>query len=365
MKILISAINGAGLGHVTRSLAVVRRLKKICPDCEFLFLTSSEASGIIWNEGFASVKIPSWVSMERTDLKLNDWQQLNKSIAIATVNSFRPDVLIADSFPFGEYGELAPILSRIGKRIIILDYFPKFLRRLDFQKALSMFNMIIFPFNEGDISLPFTINGPVEWVGSILYESPNDALQKDEARQQLGLSENEDYYFISLGGGGYSTYGKVVEWIYENISGFRDHNFVQALPPLPSQFQYPPKPINLSYVSRFPISEYFNAFTGAISAVGANTSTELIQFGIPTIWTPYPTDLAPDQKWRAQKFFDENLGCQVEHFDSASLRSCIENLLSPEYRNKLRQRLLRQPVANGAINGANAILKYIKSSEKI
>ncbi len=129
MKFLLSAINGVGLGHVARLLAVARELRRRVPEAEFLFLTSSEASSVIWQEGFASVKIPSWVSTREKLIDVDDWKHLNMSLAATVVSSFRPDVLIADSFPSGESGELMPALSIIDKKILVLDYLPQFLKK--------------------------------------------------------------------------------------------------------------------------------------------------------------------------------------------------------------------------------------------
>ena len=72
MKFLLSAINGVGLGHVARLLAVARELRRRVTEAEFHFLTSSEASSVIWQEGFASVKIPSWVSTREKLIDVDD-----------------------------------------------------------------------------------------------------------------------------------------------------------------------------------------------------------------------------------------------------------------------------------------------------
>ena len=117
MKILISAINGIGLGHVTRQLALARALRERMPEAQFLFLTTSEAPGIIWQEGFASVKIPSWATLDRTGMSATDWLHLNHSLVTAAISNFRPNMLIADSFPFGENHELLPALASIKYKI--------------------------------------------------------------------------------------------------------------------------------------------------------------------------------------------------------------------------------------------------------
>ena len=53
-KILFMPTNGCGLGHVTRTLAVARRLKEMHPNVEIIFFTTSFALNIIQKEGFLS-----------------------------------------------------------------------------------------------------------------------------------------------------------------------------------------------------------------------------------------------------------------------------------------------------------------------
>ena len=117
MKILISAINGIGIGHVTRQLALARALRDRLPEARFLFLTTSEASGIIWQDGFASVKIPSYMNVTRGLLDSTEWRHLCHSLVSVTVANFKPDLMIADSFPLGENGELIPAISTVPRRI--------------------------------------------------------------------------------------------------------------------------------------------------------------------------------------------------------------------------------------------------------
>jgi predicted glycosyltransferase len=58
-RILLYCMNGTGLGHVIRILAVSRQLRKLAPDTDILVLTSSENSGILLQEKIVSVKITS------------------------------------------------------------------------------------------------------------------------------------------------------------------------------------------------------------------------------------------------------------------------------------------------------------------
>ena len=77
-RIVCYAINGAGLGHLTRLVSVGRWLRRFVTllenqPPEIFFLTSSDASDFLAQAGFASFKIPSKTVAGRAELdKLED-----------------------------------------------------------------------------------------------------------------------------------------------------------------------------------------------------------------------------------------------------------------------------------------------------
>src|SRR4051812_4088241 len=63
LRVVCYAVNGTGVGHITRLLAIARWLRRYAAALdrrlEIWFLTSSEADGLVFAEGFAAFKIPS------------------------------------------------------------------------------------------------------------------------------------------------------------------------------------------------------------------------------------------------------------------------------------------------------------------
>ena len=63
LRIVCYAINGAGVGHLTRLVAIARWLRRyttaLGEPAEIWFLTSSEATKLLFDEGFAAFKLPS------------------------------------------------------------------------------------------------------------------------------------------------------------------------------------------------------------------------------------------------------------------------------------------------------------------
>ncbi|MBT5676844.1 MAG: hypothetical protein HOJ07_14220, partial [Rhodospirillaceae bacterium] len=277
MKILVSAINGIGLGHVTRQLALARALRERMPEAKFLFLTTSEAPGIIWQDGFASVKIPSWVSRERGMLSSTDWLHLNHSLVTSVVSNFRPNMLIADSFPFGEYHELLPALASIRRKVFVFDYFPGHSVPGNHQGGISNYGLVLVPYEKGAFELPFKLAAPVEWIGSPIYRARSEALPRGEARRRLGIPKDRLCFYVALGGGGGPELGETVAWLSEIAATFPKLLFFQTTPPLSKDEDGILKAGNARSVSHFPFpfAPYLSAFDGAIAGAGANTTIEL------------------------------------------------------------------------------------------
>ncbi|HYO91006.1 MAG TPA: hypothetical protein VEQ40_05190, partial [Pyrinomonadaceae bacterium] len=71
------AVNGSGLGHLTRVLAILRWMKRLAQlsgvRLDAYVLTSSEAPGLALEEGFVSFKIPSKTAVREAGLPKEDY----------------------------------------------------------------------------------------------------------------------------------------------------------------------------------------------------------------------------------------------------------------------------------------------------
>ena len=363
MKILVSAINGIGLGHVTRQLALARALRERMPEAKFLFLTTSEAPGIIWQDGFASVKIPSWMNVTHGMLSKTEWLHLCHSLVSVTVANFRPNLLIADSFPQGENGELLPALSTVPNRIFVYDFLPGHDAQKNHQQSIGLYNLVLIPYDEGAFQLPFNIKPAPHWIGPMIYRSRKEALPRAEARRRLGIPEDRLCFYVALGGGGGPETGETMAWLSDIARSFPELLFFQTMPPLASEKSGILKADNARSISHFPLpfSPYLNAFDGAIAGAGANTTTELIHLGLPAVWIPTGSKVAADQSWRAKNLADNGLGWNAERLDGEALSKAIRGMLDADVRREMREKMLAQPEPLGAQKGAEAIEKWLKS----
>lgn len=121
LDILIYAHDGRGLGHVSRSLAIIAALREMYPQLRVLFVSGSTFTGELASLATDWIKLPAYKTkvvegksrgiagesgFEDKELGLFRSEQL-KSI----VQLYRPKVILADHSPQGKHRELLPALE--------------------------------------------------------------------------------------------------------------------------------------------------------------------------------------------------------------------------------------------------------------
>lgn len=126
-RFLFYCVNGNGLGHLTRMLAIARQVRRLAPESDILFLTSSEHTNLLWREGIASVKVPSFEALSN-DRRL-PVSQLAHALATQVVATFRPHVVVVDAAPAGMFSELLSVLLAVPKRVFVFERFPNYFKQ--------------------------------------------------------------------------------------------------------------------------------------------------------------------------------------------------------------------------------------------
>ena len=92
---LFLAINGAGLGHLTRCLAVARRIKQIEPDAKIVFFMTSIAVPLVHREGFKCHHITP-MSLAGEHVTALKWNKLFSTMLRDVIELHKPSKLIFD-----------------------------------------------------------------------------------------------------------------------------------------------------------------------------------------------------------------------------------------------------------------------------
>jgi predicted glycosyltransferase len=122
-RFLFYSHDGLGFGHIRRNLGIATALTGADPDASVLLATSAdEVQSLGIPPRVDVVKLPGLRKVANEDytgrrLAVGGTQviRVRNSLLEATVESFRPSVILADKHPLGARGELAPALALLRK----------------------------------------------------------------------------------------------------------------------------------------------------------------------------------------------------------------------------------------------------------
>ena len=121
MNILHYSHDSLGLGHIRRTLAIVRQLAHDLPDVAQLVLTGSAQFGAYeWPPRVDCVKLPTIRKKTNGEYhsphlhqSLEAISKLRESIILSTIDHFNPDLVLVDKTPVGLNGEMKRALHRL------------------------------------------------------------------------------------------------------------------------------------------------------------------------------------------------------------------------------------------------------------
>jgi predicted glycosyltransferase len=357
MRIVFYASNGFGLGHLMRTLAIARQVRKRVADAEFVFLTNSEASHLAWEEGFATVKLMSRFVPARGRPEHERMRVVNRAIVAATLQSFDPDVLVADSYPRGGMRELTPML-RYEKCRRVFIYREKNHEARANETLLTVldryYDLVLVPHRQEEFSMVIPKRLPVVYTDAIMIRSRDEAIERQEARARLGLPADGFIVYVGFGGGGDKQYKELRDWVLAETARHPNWLFAVARPPL---FRGPSPEAGGNQVefTYFPLAECWRAFDAAISALGFNTTSELLHHGVPSLYIELamPDD---DQGGRAGRIEAAGAGLAMRPHETEKLVRGLGALADPKRRASMAKAAHKLVPVNGAGRAAEAII---------
>lgn len=344
---LFLPINGAGLGHLTRSLAIAKRLQEREPDAEIVFLTTSIGVTLVHRAGFTCHHVTPAALLK---VGAVTWNRLFFKTIENVLAVHRPKVLVFD----GTMPYLG--LRRAMHSYWAIDYVwikrGLYKQNVDSSKvdsATKRFAAVIEPGELKDDEAPKRLLGKVFSVGPISLMDESELLEKRIAKQLLRLVEDKPCAYVQLGAG--------------NINGIEDvqgrivkHLHKQGIQVVLGQSPIAINPkANLSadsVIVDYPNSKYFNAFDFAVLAGGYNSVCEAVVLGLPAIFVPNTETGADDQERRVRE------ACEFGSYE-------VMLEFSEEVFSELVGRMLRRgrksislPRENGAVDSAKLLARY-------
>lgn len=305
LRIVNYAVNGRGVGHLTRLVAInrwVRRYAAYCGvRCEIYFLTSSEADGLLFEEGFASFKLPSKTLVKETGIEKRTYLALAKQWVWHSLGLLRPDLLVVDTFPRGSFGELLSALDLVRQRAFI--YRPmkqSFAGRPDFQAMLSLYDAILVPDHPSAEPplVPRSARGRVAHTGPVVCRERVELRERAEARAALGVAPDALCVYVSAGGGGDPSGERRLATALSAVARLPEaHAVVGAGPLYRGTRQHGPR---VTWLAGERALEFMPGFDLAVSAGGYNSFFELMFAGVPSLFWPQDK-VADEQDLRAER----------------------------------------------------------------
>ena len=373
-RIICYAVNGAGLGHVTRLVSVARWLRRYVAYLErrppeVLFLTSGEASDVLARAGLASFKIPSKTVVRQAGMDPLAYRRLAKQLVWQVLGVFNPDLLVVDTFPSGSFDELFQLLDGpFAKGFIFRGVKPEYAARPVFKAALGLYDVVVVPHSPGAGS-----PGPeldqlagrvsVSHCGEVVQLDRGEALEPAAARQQLGLDPAQRLIYLSAGGGGDPGSEAALQAMVRALRGEPDlHLLVGAGPLYRGRRLGGP---NLTWFTEPGICRYFSACDAAVSAAGYNTFFELLYMRVPTLFFAQQK-VADDQALRISQARQQGACEQLDdvHHGAELLRR-LRQVLQPERQQALRQACAAVVADNGARRCARQLLAPVVDSAQL
>lgn len=289
-RVLFFNINGNGLGHLSRCLAYARRLKG---RAEGVFFSLASAVEIINDLGFSA---DYFVSEYWSDSHISAW---NRELAVRVglmLEEVRPDAVVFDgTWPF--HGFMDACQTR---KVPLRIWSNRGLHKKDFAPvpvSESEFDLVIRP---GELGAGFDVEKAAR-PGRKVSTPPVTLLRDDElmdreaARQALGLDAQGRYALLSLGPGNLKRVDDLAAGLIDELQS-RGFEIVWAKAPI--TVDDVALPDSVRPISVYPLVRYMRAFDVFAGAAGYNTCCEVVQSGVPSLIVPN-TMVADDQTSRA------------------------------------------------------------------
>ena len=352
-RALFVASNGIGVGHVTRMLAIARRLSD---HIDPIFVTLGHSARLVEAFGFKAEYIPSRLYAEAAFPEWDAWYRVELEHLI---DRYDARLVVYDGAHPTE-GMVHAVGSRGGTKLAWIRQGMLGSAQLPDLENSRFCDLIIEP---GEIAAAYDVGvtssrrGEVKAVGPIRLLDEDEILTRNDAAAALGLDEQRPAVLLQLGAGANRDNLAIVHSAVDILLRFPEVQ-VGVLEWSISGYKLPALPGTL-IIRGFPISRYLKAFDFCISAAGYNAFHELICEAVPTVFVANTHPSMDDQAGRARFAQDAGAAFDLPEHDLSDLPAIVEVLLSADARAILRQNCGGLWQTNGAPAAAEALADLI------
>ncbi len=350
-RILFMPTNGSGLGHLTRSLAIARRLKEMYPNVEIIFFTTSFAINIIKEEGFLAYYFPS-VNLLPKNISDRDIDNIMERNLIEIIKRHNIDTLVFDGvFPYAYLINVIEKLESLNPIWIQRGMYKSGKSKVVINRE-SFFNLIIVPSEANQYYSNLNKNSNFQYCSPIVYSKRSELLPREVIIKMWNLDPNKKTVYIQLGEGLYNDANSLISKVVKALKREKDLQIVVA----ESIIAHKPYKVDpdIFVIRDYPNSIYFNAFDFAIITGSYNTFHETIYFGLPSILFPIKETGTDDHFARTEIAQKLNTGFVITDFTSYKFKKTVKKILDPTINKAMREN-----TENIFENGAKLAAQYI------
>ena len=323
LRALLFANDGLGAGHLARTLAIARALRRKVERLELLVATTSEADALLAAERIAAVRWPTPLTARESGWSDAARRELAARVVRGAIEGFRPELLVTDTFPSGPHGELAGLVREVPRRALVRrSVRPERVFEAPLSVGLGDYDLAIVPDDPGEHraeSLPI----PSVQVPPITLYEAHEGLDRHAARAKLGLPAEGRLILVCSGGGGDAEAAAQAVRVAEAIGRIAGGPLpVLAVGPLAGGRAVITRLAGLRRVEETPLQPLLAAFDGAIAPAGYNLAHEVAKAGVPLALfaMPRPFD---DQAGRAARFEAAGLARALASLDDAEVAAAV------------------------------------------
>lgn len=350
-RVMFVSSNGAGVGHLTRLLAIARRLPG---DVEPVFFTMSQAVSVVRRMGYPCEYL---ASAGYTGMEAGTWNRHLRARLMELLAAYGPEAVVFDgTYPYRGLLDVARshphvrfVWSRrpmwkegAGKRSVI-------------EGASRRFHMVIEPgelAEEIDRGLTVQYRHEAERVAPVTLLDRSEVLSRTDARAELGLDPDRPAVLVQLGAGNIDDAASVGAVVHERLRSVGGLQICATSHPIARAAG---AASDLHVVSVYPLSRYLAAFDFGITAPGYNSFHEFVTFGVPAIFIANTQTSLDDQAARGRWAEQVGAGLSLESFTPEGFATALGQMLDPERREAMRRRCEAYAQENGASAAAKLL----------
>lgn len=346
--------NGVGLGHLTRTMAVARRLPD---DLVPVVFTLSQAAPLVRAAGFP---VEFLFSAGYLGTDRGDWQLLYERRLDELIDAYDPAIVTFDGTH--PYVGLLRAARRHPTRAFV------WLRRAMWKPGVgrgvvrrsALFDLVVEPgevAEEADRGATVGDRARARRVRPVVLHDDDELLPTAEARAELGLDQSGRWALVQLGAGAINDVASPAAQAFAELSRIDGLRIAFAESPIsPSRATLPD---GVTGLRRYPLLPCLRAFDLVVTAAGYNSYHESVAAGVPALFVPNTRTQADDQLARARWAAEAGFGaCWVED-GRVSFGEAFAPLRDEEGRAAMRSAAAAAWPGNGAREAADALARLV------